>query len=479
MPPAVPLPLIVDLDGTLIQTDLLSETALAYLRFAPWRIFSVLYWLVCGRARLKAELARRTNVDAAVAPANEAMVAVAMRARKEGREVVLATAADREIALRVAARFPFFSRVLASDGEINLKSEVKLEAIRALFPQGFIYAGDSRADLPLWRAAAGMIVVNAAPSVLRAARAMGDPIAVLPRKSRLGAAWKLLRPHQWAKNILIFVPLVLAGMIGDLAAVRAALLAFAALSLVASATYAVNDLIDIEDDRRHWTKRRRPLASGDLPILHGVAIAAGGLAIGFGLAALAGPLVVAGLFAYLCGTLLYSFSLKRIPIVDVTLLAGLFTLRLLIGCLASGAAVSPWLLTFSMFLFVSLSLAKRHTEIARAAVAGVKTQVRGYSTADEPFVFGLGVGSLVAAILVFVLYLTQEAFSAAHLAAPKLLWAFPPALFLIAGRVWLVSGRGELDDDPVAFAVKDRASLAVVGLLGLVFMTAWLGPPHF
>jgi 4-hydroxybenzoate polyprenyltransferase len=477
-PAPVPLPLVVDLDGTLLRTDFLAETALAYLRFAPWRVFALVYWLARGRARLKAELARRTDVDAALAPANDDMVAVTIQARQEGREVVLATAADEKLAARVAARFPFFDRVLASDGSVNLKSEAKLDALRALYPQGFVYAGDSRADLPLWRAASGMIVVNAAPSVLRAAQAFGEPLVVLPRKSRPRAAWKLLRPHQWAKNALIIVPVVLAGMIGDPMAVKASLLAFAALCAVASATYVLNDLIDIEDDRRHWTKRKRPLASGELPIVHGVAMAGGGLALGFGLAALAGAAVVAGVFAYLVGTLLYSFSLKRVPILDVTLLAGLFTLRLVIGCLAAGAPMSPWLLTFSMFLFVSLSLAKRHTEIARAGGGGVKKQVRGYSTADEPFVLGLGMGSLVAAILVFVLYLTQEAFSAAHLASPKLLWAFPPALFLIAGRVWLISGRGELHDDPVAFAVKDRTSLAVVALLGIVFIAAWQGLPH-
>ncbi|WP_298423783.1 UbiA family prenyltransferase [Rhodoblastus sp.] len=471
-------PLVIDLDGTLLRADFLWETALSWLRFAPWRIFAVLYWLAFGRARLKAELARRAELDVSLLPVNEDMAALAITAKHAGREILLATAADEALAARVAARFPFIDRVIASNGVTNLKGAAKLMALQVLFPQGFDYAGDSRADLPIWRAAEGVIVVNAAPSTLRAARALGEPLAVLPRPGRLRAEVKLLRPHQWVKNALIFVPLVLAGMMLDGAAVRSATLAFVSLCIVASATYALNDLLDIEDDRRHWSKRRRPLASGDLPIAHGVALAGGGLALGFAVAALAGPAVVAGVAAYLAGTLLYSLALKPIPIVDVTTLAGLFTLRLAIGCIAAGAPMSPWLLTFSMFLFVSLSLAKRHTEIARAGGDGVKKKVRGYSTADEPFVVGLGMASMVAAILVFVLYLTQEAFTAAHLAEPKLLWAFPPALFLISGRVWLISGRGELHDDPVAFAVKDRASLAVVALLGVVFVAAWLGPPH-
>jgi 4-hydroxybenzoate polyprenyltransferase len=471
------LPLIVDLDGTLLRTDFLWETALAYLRAAPWGLFLVLYWLARGRARLKAELARRARIDIAIAPVNEAMVALATAVKQAGSEIVLATAADIKIALAVRQRFPFIDRIMASDGALNLKSEAKLRSLNAAYPHGFIYAGDSRADLPVWSGAAGIIVVNASAATLRAATSIKNPIDVLPRANRWHAAWKLMRPHQWAKNALILVPVILGGMAANLVAMQAALIAFAALSLVASATYAVNDLIDLEDDRRHWSKRNRPLASGTLPIPYGLAMAGGGLALGFAIAAMAGSAVVAGVFAYLIGTLLYSFLLKRIPIVDVTMLAGLFTLRIAIGGFAATVPLSPWLLTFSMFLFVSLSLAKRNTEIVRTAAASGHKQVRGYTTADQPFVLGLGVGSLVAAILVFVLYLTQEAFVAAHLAAPKLLWAFPPILFLITGRIWLVSGRGELHDDPVAFALKDRSSLIASVLLGLVFLAAWRGVP--
>ncbi len=431
-----------------------------------------------GKARLKAELAGRTQVDVTLLPADETVIVLALAAKEEGREVVLATAADIKVAQTTLRRFPFIDRVIASDGSLNFKGEAKLRVLRAEYPQGFVYAGDSRADLPVWRGAAGMIVVNAAASTLRAAKAIGEPLAVVERADRLRAAWKLMRPHQWAKNALILVPLVLGGLATNLVAIEASMIAFAALCLVASATYVINDLIDIEDDRRHWTKRNRALASGILPIPYGLAMAGGGLALGFGVAALAGPAVVGGILVYLAGTLAYSFALKRIPIIDVTMLAGLFTLRLAIGCFATGAMLSPWLLTFSMFLFVSLSLAKRHTEIARVGSRSGNTQVRGYKTADEPFVLGLGLGSLVAAILVFVLYLTQEAFVAAHLASPKLLWVFPPALFLIAGRVWLVSGRGELHDDPVAFALKDRSCLVTVAILGMVFAAAWLGMPH-
>jgi 4-hydroxybenzoate polyprenyltransferase len=208
----------------------------------------------------------------------------------------------------------------------------------------------------------------------------------------------------------------------------------------------------------------------------GSALAFGAVTAGLAAAALSGALAFACVLAYLAGTLAYSFALKRIPILDALALASLFTLRLGIGVAAAGVVLSPWLLTFSMFLFLSLSLAKRHTELARAAVMGSgRAGNRGYVAADRPMVLALGVGALVAGVLVFVLYLTQEAFAAAHLAEPRLLWLFPPALFLVAARVWLLSGRGELDDDPVAFVVRDRASLSVVAVLGLIFVAAWGG----
>jgi 4-hydroxybenzoate polyprenyltransferase len=306
---------------------------------------------------------------------------------------------------------------------------------------------------------------------------MGSALATLIRTgSRIKPAWQAMRPHQWAKNTLVFVPMILGGAL-DARTILATALAFAALSLVASATYLVNDLLDLEDDRRHWTKRDRPLASGALPLVQGIGLAALLLAGGLGLGASAGWTTLLGLIAYALGTIAYSLRLKRVPVLDVLVLAGLFTLRLVIGVAASGVALSPWLLTFSMFLFLSLSLAKRHTELARAAGLGeAPPSGRGYVMKDEPVVLALGVGALVAGILVFVLYLTQEAFAAAHLAWPKLLWAFPPGLFLLGARIWLLSGRGELADDPVAFFLKDRISLVILAALALVFVISWLGP---
>jgi len=298
----------------------------------------------------------------------------------------------------------------------------------------------------------------------------------IKRGDRIVAGFKAMRPHQWAKNSLVFVPPLLAGKMFDLSALSGTILAFVAFSLVASGVYVINDLTDLADDRGHWTKRHRPLASGALQVSHGVGLSSGLLILGVVLGTKAGSGVVACLLAYVVASVAYSLCLKRIILVDVLTLAGLFTMRLLTGTIAANAVLSPWLMTVSMFFFLSLSLVKRYTELRWTAEEG-RTRISGrsYLTADMPIVLSLGCASLVASVIVFVLYLTQEAFVAAQLAAPKLLWVFPPGVFLIGCRLWVLSGRGDLHDDPVAFLVKDVASLAILGALTVVFAVALLG----
>jgi 4-hydroxybenzoate polyprenyltransferase len=289
---------------------------------------------------------------------------------------------------------------------------------------------------------------------------------------------KCLRPHQWAKNGLVFVPVILGTRGFDGKVLTAVMAAFAALCLVASAAYVINDIIDLKYDRQHWSKKNRPIANGSIPLPAGWLLAFGLALAGMTLSqAFAPPAVTAGLIVYLMASLSYSLLFKRFALIDVLVLAGLFTLRLWIGVVAAGVALSPWLLTFSMFLFLSLSLAKRYTEIVRAADHKVVASSRGYRDADRPFLLALGIGALVASILVFVLYLTQEAFLATRLASPSLLWGFPPVVFMLGARIWLLSGRGELDDDPVAFAVKDGASLSLMAITVLLVTIAWVGLP--
>lgn len=470
------VPLVLDLDGTVVRSNLLVETALVFVRKYPLRAFMLLVWLLQGRAVLKQRLAAAALLEVDVLPLNEQLLQYAKAEASAGREVYIATAADAVIAERVAERISFVKGVIASDGRINLKGVAKAQALSSRFPNGFEYAGDAKADLAVWTVASSAIVVEASPSLVKAASDITSVTRVFPRPSRLKPLLKSLRLHQWTKNVLVFVPLILSARLTQFEPFISTLIAFVAMNLVASATYIVNDLFDLADDRRHWSKSRRPFASGDLPLLAGGGVALVGLLVGLGLALMAGPVVAAGILCYVVITLAYSFGLKRQPILDGFTLASLFTLRLGIGILASGAPPSPWLLVFSMFLFASLSFAKRHTEIAgviRRGGTGVRG--RGYETIDLPLILALGVSSGMCAVFIMVLYIIDDAFRQSFYGNPLWLWGFPIVLFLFIGRVWLKCQREEMHDDPVAFAVRDRPSLALGLVLMICFFAAWIG----
>jgi 4-hydroxybenzoate polyprenyltransferase/phosphoserine phosphatase len=475
---AARIPLLIDLDHSLIRTDLLMETALAYAAANPFRITYFAAWVWQGRAHLKRKLAEAVDLEPDLIPVNEEVVALAVEAKREGRQVFLVTASDELLAQKIAGRFPFLDGVLSSDGIRNLKGNHKAAVVSERFPDGYDYVGDSAADLHVWRNAREVVVVAPGAATLRKVQALDKPTTVIEGNSRLRALMKASRLHQWAKNTLIFVPAVLSGTIADPNTVINCALAFLALGLVALGTYLINDLLDINHDRRHWSKRFRPIAAGDLPIDTAIAAAivaiAGGLAIG----AAAGLGVLLGLAAYLVLTLAYSIHLKRVPILDVVVLATLFSLRLGIGIAAADVYASPWLLVFSMALFTSLSIAKRNTEIQRTAAKG-ETDVpgRGYITADAPLVLGLGLATGTASILILVLFLIFDAFQREIYGNPHWLWLFPIIIFLWIGRIWLISQRGDLHDDPVAFALKDRQSLVLGAMLAAAFLLAWLGVP--
>lgn len=475
---SAPIPLLIDLDHTLIRTDLLMETALAYVAANPLRILNLPAWLLGGRANLKRKLAEAVDLDAELIPVNDEVVELAMQAKREGRQVFLVTASDELLARKMAARFPMLDGVISSDGTTNLKGSHKADVVAERFPEGYDYAGDSAADLHVWRNARNVIAVAPGASTLRKIRTLAKPTTVIEGKSRQRALVKAARLHQWAKNILIFVPAVLSGTIFDPDTIVNCVLAFLALGFVALGTYLLNDLLDIEHDRRHWSKRFRPIAAGDLPI--GMAIVASAVSIvgGIAIAALVGTGVLAGILAYLFLTLAYSMHVKRLAILDVVVLAVLFTLRLAIGIAAADVFASPWLLVFSMGLFTSLSIAKRYTEIERTAQKG-ETVVpgRGYITADAPLVLGLGLATGTASVLILVLFLIFDAFQRDIYVNPHWLWLFPIIIFLWIGRVWLISQRGELNDDPVVFALKDRQSLVLGALMAAAFVLAWLGAP--
>jgi 4-hydroxybenzoate polyprenyltransferase len=348
------------------------------------------------------------------------------------------------------------------------------------FPDGFAYAGDSHADLKVWAKAESMILAGPAAAVAREARKLGKPLEAEFARAKPGwTAWRrALRLHQWTKNLLVFLPLLLSQKFLDPHAVLLSLAAFFSLGLTASATYLVNDLSDLASDRRHATKRRRPLAAGDLRIEQVVIAVPLLLLAAVGLALLASPVLLVGLAGYALLTLAYSFRLKRLAVLDVAALAALYAIRITIGAMTIGAEHSIWLLTFSLFFFFSMSLAKRYAEIRNLNAADEPRFIpgRGYRTDDGPAVLALGGASSVASVLIVVVYLMEEAFPSNIYAQPIWLWAAPFLLMIWAARLWLIAGRGELDEDPIAFAIRDRFSWGLAVPLVLAFalaISAW------
>ncbi|MFS8185127.1 UbiA family prenyltransferase [Pseudovibrio denitrificans] len=476
--PELQPPLILDLDHTLIRTDCFFEALILFLKSNPLNLFIVLQWLFHGRAYVKQQLAIRVDLKIDNLPLNKDVVAYARAEAAKGRKVHMATAADELLALAIANRLGFVEEVHASNGKINLKAENKADYLKSRFPKGFAYAGDSLSDLPVFKKAVQSLIVHPSSSFSQKAEKCGAVETTFARPDGFCKPFlKSLRLHQWAKNSLLFIPLILGGQALNPAAWGSALLGFVALGILASSTYLLNDLWDLEADRQHWSKKSRPLASGKLKIAHAIFAIPVGLLLSFSIAAALGPFVVLGCFCYLVSTVAYSFYLKRVPLLDTAVLAMLFTMRLGIGVTLVDVPPSPWLFVFSMYLFLSLSLAKRHTELGRHIEAGTNGEMsgRGYQNKDLPVLLALGAASGLAATLVMVLYLTNEAFSADFYSAPVLLWGMPPILFLWLGRVWLKCQRLELNDDPVVFALKDRQSLMLGGVLGLMFISAWFG----
>lgn len=468
------VPLVLDLDGTLLRSDLLLEGIVDLCRRNPLNLGRIALWTFRGKAFLKQKVAETARIDYTNLPVNEPLAAYAVAQKAAGRRIVIATAADQQAARQFAIRFPFVDEIIGSDGATNFKGETKAAMLQWRYPQGFDYAGDSAADLPVWKACRKMILVEPGRRVAQQARAI-KPVELLieapaPRRLLAGA----LRVHQWAKNALIFAPLLLAGLTTNWVAWTHALAAFAGLSLVASATYLINDLIDLPHDRAHRSKSRRALASGHMGLARGAGLALACLGAGLVLGAAAGAAAFGFICLYGALTLGYSLYLKRVPFLDTLTLAGLFTLRLEIGTAAVGAHTSIWLLTFSMFLFTSLSLAKRHVEITHLRRARGRAMIsgRGYRGDDEPIVAAFGVAAAIASILIFVLYLVNEAFHKSAFTFAPLLWVFPPILFLWLARIWLLCARREMDEDPVAFSMRDRLSLFAGLTTFLVFASA-------
>ena len=472
--------LAVDLDGTLLNTDTLFEALAEHLRRRPfWTLWQMIQ-LPFAIARVKARIQSEGRVDIATLPVNEQVLAYCRQSKEEGRPVWLVSAADQSVVDQVAKHFDVFDRAVGSDGAVNNKGSAKGAFLRQVAPEGFEYVGDSRADLKVWAKAKAASLVGGGAARARAVERMGVTIANRFDRPRRGiGAWvKAMRLHQWAKNALIFVPAIMSMQIADPATLGTLLIALPLLGAMASGTYILNDLIDLHADRTHPTKHKRPFASGRLKIWQGFvvgpALILGGLAGGL----LLSPPFAVTMVSYLITTLVYSLKLKRVALADTLTLSFLYTLRLVMGAVLAGVALSHWLMVFSMFLFVSLSLAKRHVEVIRRVGQGERRVAnRGYGAEDAPLTLGLGLATATIAPLILVLYIIESAWPSGVYSTPEALWVAPIALAMWLMRIWLLANRGELDDDPVVFAVKDPQSLAIGALLALGFLAAVLLPP--
>ncbi|MBR0645500.1 UbiA family prenyltransferase [Plastoroseomonas hellenica] len=462
-------PLCVDLDGTLIFSDTLVEGLLSGLTH-PQQLPRM---LAGSRAALKRRVAEVAPVDPRTLPYNTGFLAFLKEQRAAGRYLVLATAADAQVAQAIAEHLDLFDEVIASDGQRNLKGEAKAAALVERFGEkGFAYAGNDRSDLPVWKAARSIIIVNASRSTREQARIGAEVEAEFGgRPAPLRSMIKAMRPHQWAKNVLVFVPMVTAHALGEAAAWTGALGMFVAFCVTASGIYILNDLSDLAADRRHPRKRLRPFASGALSPAVGVAMAAVLLALGIGLSAATGTFAIIAIYAI--ASVSYSVALKEFPLVDIFMLAGLYTVRVLGGGVASGHTASLWLLAFSGFLFLSLALVKRVEEMtAVARSSGNRTAARrGYFPGDIPILQTFGCASAFASAVVLALFVGSTAASAQY-GSPELLWGIVPLILFWQCRLWLSTVRGHMHDDPIVYAAHDWVSWIVAGCVFALVLAA-------
>jgi 4-hydroxybenzoate polyprenyltransferase len=461
--------LCVDLDGTLIRGDLLWECILVLLRTSPLTLLLIPFWLLSGKAGLKRELAARVQLNPANLPYRQQVLDLLHREKAAGRRIALATAADRELAETVASYLGLFDEVHGSDGQTNLKGATKAAFLAERFgASGFEYIGDSVADLIVWRSSLGAYVVGSEARAEQAATVTTLKSTILDPKPGSGAAlpaafrmWiNALRGHHWAKNLLLFLPLALSHNLAAAPILRA-LAGFVLFGLCASGLYILNDLLDLHSDREHPWKKERPFAAGDISIPQGLVAAFLLLSVALGMGFLLNTDFGLALVGYSALTMLYSFYLKKIALLDVFVLSSFYSFRILAGALLSATPLSQWFLAFSMFFFLSLAMAKRHSELLHAGnLVKAGKSGRGYHIGDRELLLALGVGSSFSAVVILSLYVHSQDVRLLY-SSPEFLTLLCPIVLYWLSRVWLQAHRGELRDDPVTLAIQDPVSYGV------------------
>jgi len=466
-------PLVVDLDGTLIASDLLIETAFSELGRRPHSLIELLAVLKRGKAALKHRLAEPVDFDPGTLPFDPEVLALIRQAKAEGRPIYLASASHEKLVARIAEHLGEFDGWFASGEATNLAGEQKAQQLVDAFGEkGFDYVGNDAADLPVWKRASKVYAIRASAPVRKKLALTGQKVQHLSHAHPTWRSWaRMLRVHQYAKNALIFVPLLASHLI-TADALISALMAFVAFSLCASSIYILNDLVDLQDDRRHRTKCKRPLACGEIPLVHGL-IAAPLLFLS---SIVVGSFVSLSFLSVLLGyfvlTTAYSFALKRMMIIDVITLAGLYSVRILAGAAATNVVISEWLLGFCMMIFMSLALIKRYIELAARRDAQLPDLTsRDYRNSDLDIVAALAAGAGFNAITIFMLYISSSAVNKLY-THPKILWLVVPLLMYWIARALMLASRRLMDDDPVVFAIKDKVSLGIVLAAGLLVLAA-------
>jgi 4-hydroxybenzoate polyprenyltransferase/phosphoserine phosphatase len=467
------MPLVVDLDGTLIYTDLLHESILYLLKAKPWLILQLPVMLLKGRAGLKSALAKIIVPTISLLPFNLELIEYVRQQRALGRKTILCTASNQYLAQSIADHLGIFDEVLASDENVNLAGSTKAKVLCERYGyKGFHYAGNSQTDFAVWAQAHGVIVVNASRSLnQKIIKSFGVEKSFPRQEISLKDYVRVLRLHQWVKNILIFTPVLVAHTIMNDVVWKSLVLAFVSFGLCASFVYVLNDLLDLESDRLHCRKRLRPFASGKVPIWAGVLLTPFLILSSILLAIDVGPQFLYWLLIYLALTSLYSWGLKRIVIVDVLTLAILYTLRIVSGAAAVQMPLSFWILAFSIFLFLSLAFIKRDAELQSHDGKINKLHGRGYILSDASIVQQLGVSSGYSSVMVLALYINSENVIRLY-RTPEIIWAAVPLLIWWLSWMWIQANRGKMHDDPIVFAIKDKTSLFIGVLFIGVFALA-------
>ncbi|MDR4501766.1 MAG: UbiA family prenyltransferase [Nitrospirales bacterium] len=467
--------LCVDLDQSLIATDVLWESLLVLLKLQPWLLMALPFWLLQGRAALKRRIAERVILDPSSLPYRQDVLAFLRQEKARGRTLVLATASDYQPAEGIAAHLGLFSEVLASDGIVNLSGPRKQQALVSRFgEQGFDYIGDSATDLPVWSSAKRALLVDPTPRVLTNAANSSTVTNVFRRESHsIKNIVRALRVGQWVKNVLVFLPLLASHHFVRWESVRLTAWAFLSFCLCASSIYILNDLLDLPADRRHPKKKFRPFASGVLSIRYGLALCPILFLCAVSIATATLPSAFLSLLVlYVVTTTGYSILFKQVAILDVLILAALYSLRVLAGGFAINVPISAWLLAFSMFLFLSLAFTKRHLELHYRKVGKKQAlERRAYQGLDKHALGTMSVISGYLSVLVLALYINSQDVRALY-QNPKALWLACPLLLYWISRNYLLAHRGTLDDDPLVLALKDPQSYIIAVVMGLVAIFA-------